>query len=369
MLNGRYSDGRTAMIPYYRLLRLERTATSEEIKRAYHQLARKYHPDHHDGHPKAEDRFRLIAEAYGVLSDPDKRKNYDRFGAAGLVRAGSNGGMAEKMGRLVSELGTILESRINKGPKRGKDRRISLEVSLEEVLTGTQRTIAVLVRAVCSECNGSRVRDGAQLESCHVCAGKGRVRGSRPLPFNELCVFCEGMGSLAILTCAECDGVGEQDSTSSHSIDVPAGVQDGRCLVLRGYGEPGHQGGDDGDLFVEIRLHKDEWRTRDGLDIHCIVPIRLNEAVYGGEIEVPTLDGKTVRVIIPKGVQSGKIMRLKGRGLSLDDSKTSGDMFIQLRVEVPILMKEGKKALDQLEKVSTYPKSDTYTQAMKKRLE
>jgi len=357
------------MIPYYRLLGLDRSATSEEIKRAYHLLARKYHPDHHDGHPKAEERFRLIAEAYGVLSDAEKRKNYDRFGAAGLVRAGSNGGVAEKVGRLVSELGNILESRINKGPKRGKDRRIPLEVSLEEVCTGAKRTIEVPVRVACAECNGSCVQDGAQLESCHVCAGKGRVRGSRPLPFNEICVFCDGMGKLAIQTCVECDGTGQQNGTLSHSIDVPAGVQDGRCLVLRGYGEPGQQGGDDGDVFVEIRLPEDEWRTRDGLDIHCIVPIRLSEAVHGGEVDVPTLDGNTVRVKIPKGVQSGKTMRLKGRGLSLVDSKKSGDMFIQLRAEVPILPKEADKALDQLEKIGTYPQSDTYRRAMKKRLE
>lgn len=357
------------MIPYYRMLGVNRTAESEAIKKAYHQLARKYHPDHHNGHPKAQDRFRLIAEAYGVLSDPEKRKNYDRFGAAGLVRTGSDGGMAEKMGRLVSELGTMLEARIKKGPKRGQDRRVSLEITLEEVFTGATKEISVPARIVCEECKGARIQTGGTLETCHVCDGKGRVRGSRPLPFNEPCIFCDAQGSVAIQTCTECDGSGEQDSVKAHSVEVPPVVQDGRCLVLRGYGESGQEGGDDGDLFVEIHVCDDPWRTREGLDIHSTVPIQLSEAIHGGEIDVPTLDGRTIRVKIPQGVQSGKTMRLKGRGLVLSDSKKSGDLFIHLRVEVPKVSKKGQQSLDQLEKDSAYQQCDAYRQAMKKRLE
>jgi len=357
------------MIPYYRLLGVSRTADAVSIKRAYRELARRYHPDHHDGNPIAEDRFRLIAEAYSILSDEEQRKNYDRFGVAGLQTVGPDTGMVGKVGRLVTELGTILESRMRRGPRRGKDQRIPLDITLEQACMGAKRTIEFPVVESCSKCAGCGAEPNTTTESCHVCEGKGVVRASWPLPVNEPCLFCAACGTVALHPCASCDGLGKQDGVLQFDVDVPRGVTDGRCLVVRGQGEPGLNGGESGDLFIEIRIVADPWRVKSGLDITCSVPISLEEAVFGGELDVPILEGGTICVRIPKASGNGRTLRLRNRGALNSDGSRRGDMFIQLQVEVPIFSSKGREIVQLLEKESTYPERNRYRDDMTKRAE
>ena len=348
---------------------MSRTAAASEIKRAYRELARRYHPDHHGGNPIAQERFRLIAEAYSILSDPAQRKNYDRFGAAGLATVHSDNGMAGKVGRLVTELGAILESRMKRGPRRGKDQRVSLKVSLETACLGGKRTVDFPVSEACQNCRGTGAQPKTVREPCHVCDGKGNVRASWPLPVNEPCLFCAASGIVALYPCSDCNGHGKQDGMVQFEVDVPAGVTDGRCLVIRGQGEPGQNGGEAGDLFIEIQVKPDPWRKKSGLDVTCTVPISLNEAVFGGELDVPTLDGGTVCVRIPKSSRNGRVLRLRGRGAKSVDGNRSGDLYIQLTVEVPKLSPKGQKLVKTLEKESTYSERAEYDAYMKKRQE
>jgi len=348
------------LLNYYRLLGVEEGAGQEEIKRAYRRLAQKYHPDHNDGHPIAEQRFRLIAEAYHVLSDDDKRSAYNRYGEQALVQGGTRTGVVGGVERFVSSLGNLIEERMKRQPQRGHDCRIDINLTLKEACLGTTTDVEIARRVTCANCNGSRAMPGSSVESCHVCDGRGEIRRSSLIPLTDPCVFCDAVGRIAVKPCVECEGEGETTSPQPVSVDVPAMVESGRRLVLRSYGEPGLNGGRDGDLFIAIQVTEHALLTRDGRDLHCNVPIRLSEAVIGSTVQVPMLEGDPIRIKIPSGAHNGQILVLKGRGLNPPGSKT-GDYYVHLELEIPTIDPEkAATALKRLEKVADYPRREQF---------
>jgi molecular chaperone DnaJ len=348
------------LLNYYRLLGVEEDAGQADIKSAYRRLARKFHPDHNEGHPTAERRFRLIAEAYQVLSDEEKRATYDRYGEQALVQGSTRSGVVGGVERFVSSLGTLIEERMKRQPQRGDDCRMDVNIDLGESCFGTSVEVEVLRRITCPTCNGNRGMPGSPAETCHVCQGQGQLRRSSLIPLSDPCVFCEGLGRVAIQPCAECDGDGEITSPQPISVEVPAMVENGRRLVLRGYGESGINGGDDGDLFIAIQVASHPLLTRDVRDLHCTVPIRLSEATLGSTVLVPILNGAPVRIKVPSGAQNGQTLILKGRGLEPPGNK-AGDYYVHLEIEMPkIEQKKAQAALEALEKVASYPRRDQY---------
>ena len=351
---------------YYRVLGVERTAPQNEIKKAYHRLARKFHPDTNGGHPLAEQRFRLIAEAYTVLGDDEQRRAYDRFGQGALVRGGSKPGVIGGMERLVSTLGTIVETRLRRAPRRGKDRRTAVTVSLSEACLGVRTSVEVPVRERCPACRGSRAAAGTRPEPCHVCEGSGETRRDSLLSAAEPCVFCQGLGLVAVTPCPACDGVGEVSGARLVPVEVPPAVDPGRRLVLRGFGEPGENGGEPGDLFVEVKVTPHPLLVRDGWDLHCTLPLTLREAVEGAEVSVPALEGAPVRVRVPSGARSGQILRLRGRGVPRPTG--AGDLLLRLEIETPtIASAEARDALARLDATSRHPLREAYERELGRR--
>ena len=353
------------MAYYYRLLGVDRTAGPSEIKKAYHRLARKFHPDTNGGHPLAEQRFRLIAEAYTVLGDDEQRRAYDRFGPTALVRGGNRPGVIGGMERLVSSLGGIVEARLRRAPRRGKDRRTAVTVTLAEACNGVRAFVDVPFRERCGVCNGTRATPGTVAEACHVCNGTGEARRDSVLAASEPCVFCQGQGVVAIRPCVACDGSGEATVSRRVPVDVPPAVEPGRRLVLRGFGENGENGGDVGDLFVEIKIEPHALLVREGWDLLCTIPLTLREAIEGAEVSVPTLSGAPVRVRVPAGVRSGHTLRLRGRGVPRQTG--AGDLLLRLELETPVLAtREAHAALAELDRTARHPLREAYERELEK---
>ena len=354
------------MLHYYRLLNVHESAAPVEIKRSYRLLAQKFHPDLNEGHPLAEQRFRLIAEAYSVLADSTKRQNYDQYGPSSLTTAGPAAGVAGSVGRLVSGLGSLIEARLKRTPKQGKDSTVKLPLSLCEAGLGTTKTIEVPSSQRCPTCTGNGRAPGTQKEQCHVCKGEGELRRRAILPLSDPCVFCQGDGEVAINPCADCQGLGQVSTTTQIEIEVPIAVETGRCLVLRGRGEPGQHGGPAGDLYVEIQIQKHQLLTKQGKDLHIDLPITIQEAINGAERDVLGLKGKLIRIRIPAGTSSGKVLRLRKRGIRAHDNAEPGDLMVHVKIETPRL-KKGKqtaKLLEQLEKMADHPERDAYEKTL-----
>jgi molecular chaperone DnaJ len=355
---------------YYRLLGVPEGADPSAIKGAYRNLARQYHPDHNNGHPLSERRFRLIAEAYDVLSDDEKRLKYDRFGASALTRRGSEPGLVGNVQRLVTNIEQALESRMRQVRKRGEDRRVVLDVSLDQAVLGASRAVQVRRRTRCDRCQSTGAEPGTSLESCHVCTGQGRIKtGSGLLAVENVCPFCESKGRIAPSPCSGCEGIGELERVLDLPVQVPVGAQPGRRLVLRGYGEPGQAGGDAGDLFVELSVKPHALLQRDGSDLRCSVPISVAEAVVGGEATVPVLEGGTVTVRVPPRTRSGQTLRIRGRGCP-GSTGERGDLLVKLEVETPVV--DTAVALDlliRLEQVSFHPERAEFRAALRRHLE
>ncbi len=350
------------MATYYQSRGVPGSASQAEIKSAYRQLARKFHPDHNEGHPLAEQRFRLLAEAWEVLQNDATRQKYDRFGDAALVKRGrpDKGGVVGGVERFVSNLERIVEARLKQVPRRGEDRRRVLEVSLEDAVYGARLPVEVTRRERCGDCRGQGAAGGTGLETCHVCDGKGRFKRGTLLRAIEACQFCQGAGTIALTPCVPCQGLGEHDVTRELTAEVPVGVEAGRRLVLRGYGTPGTNGAPAGDLFLEISVRAHRVLTRDGYDLRCTVPIRLLEAVRGGTVTVPLLRGERVTIRIPKRSSSGQTLRLKGRGAPKPDG-SAGDLLARVEIETPELAsKEALALLEQLDAVSRHPKREAW---------
>jgi molecular chaperone DnaJ len=328
---------------YYEVLGVARNADESELKKAYRKLALQHHPDRNPEDPAAEERFKEASEAYAVLSDPEKRRAYDRFGFQGVGAApggfpdfGDLGSFGDVFNDLFGDLfgGRAGGRRQGRG-QRGADLRYNLEIELADVLEGLEAQIKIPKMRSCEACRGSGARAGTSPELCSRCRGSGQVvlqqgffRISRP------CDACGGAGEVVRERCPECRGAGRTEGLQSVKVRVPPGVDEGTRLRLTGEGEAGIAGGPPGDLYVVIAMKPHPFFTREGRDLHCEVPISLTQAALGAEIEVPTLEGK-VEQRVPEGTQSGKVFRLRGKGLPSLRSAARGDQHLHIFVEVP----------------------------------
>jgi molecular chaperone DnaJ len=344
---------------YYEVLGVSRTASADEIKKAYRRLAMKHHPDRNKDDASAGAKFKEAKEAYDVLSDADKRATYDRFGHDGLrASAGGPGGAggfsAEGFGDIFGDVfGDIFGGGRQRGGAqvfRGADLGYELRLDLETAVSGDTATIEVPTQVTCERCDGSGAKKGTEPVTCSTCAGAGQVRMQQGFfSIQQTCPACKGAGTTIGDPCERCHGRGRVRKTKTLSVKVPAGVDDGDRIRLSGEGEAGRNGGPPGDLYVEIRVKPHKIFARDGADLSCEVPISIGTATLGGEVELPTLDGH-VSLKVPAGTQSGKVFRLRGKGVTTVRDARKGDLFAKVAVETPVnLSAEQQDLLRQFE--------------------
>lgn len=337
---------------YYQVLSVARNASEEEIKKAYRRLAMKYHPDRNPGDAEAENKFKEAKEAYEVLSDPRKRAAYDQFGHAGLdaARGGGPGfNPADAFGDIFGDVfGDIFgggRRGSRAGPYRGADLRYELTLDLEQAVFGTTAEIEFPTVVDCATCGGSGAEPGSQPKSCGTCGGAGQVRVSQGFfTVQQTCPRCKGRGSIITRPCKSCGGQGRTREMRRLSVKVPAGVDSGDRIRLPGEGEAGRQGGPRGDLYVEIAVREHPIFEREGSHLSCEVPIGFATAALGGSVEVPTLDGH-VTLKIPPETQSGRVFRLREKGVKPVRGGPTGDLFCRVVVETPVNLTEEQKEL------------------------
>ncbi len=326
---------------YYEVLGLNREATADELKKAYRQMALRYHPDKNPGDDEAERRFKEAAEAYEVLSDPAKRQRYDRYGHAGMDGAGvHNFRSAEDIMSAFSEIfgdglfGGMFTQR-RRGPRPGQDLLMRLEIDLLEAARGATKPIELTRQEICDECQGSGARKGTSPVTCDYCRGQGQVVQSRGFfQVATTCPACGGDGKRIVDPCPKCKGSGKTLSNAHLKVDIPSGVDTGMWLQLRNQGEPGDPGAPRGNLRIQIQVRPHRFFERRGNDLICQVPISFPQAALGADIEVPTLDG-TERLMIPRGLQSGEILKMKGRGMPDLNGRGRGDLLVEAAIETP----------------------------------
>ncbi len=331
---------------YYEILGVSRDATESELKKAYRQLALQYHPDRNPGDKRAEERFKELSEAYSVLSDPEKRAQYDRFGT---VEAGvdlSDLGFGSLFDDLLEGFFGAPHHRERRSRgRRGEDLRYDLEISLEEAATGLETKVQIPRFEVCEVCKGSGLEPGTRREVCPTCQGRGQVRFSQGfLTVARPCPRCGGEGEVLRHPCKGCRGEGRQRRERLLKIRIPAGVDDGSQLRLPGEGAAGSQGGPPGDLYVVIRVRPHEFFVRRGNDLYCELPLTFPQLVLGADVEVPVLGG-TAKLKVPPGTQPGEILRLKGKGMPDLDGRARGDTCYQAVLEVPTTLTAKQRQL------------------------
>jgi molecular chaperone DnaJ len=342
---------------YYEILGVPKNASDEEIKKAYRKLAMKYHPDRNEGDKNAEAKFKEAKEAYEMLSDAQKRAAYDQFGHAGVdpnMRGGFGGPGAEGFGGFAEAFGDIFGDifgggRAGAGGRRqvyrGADLSYAMEVTLEEAAAGKEAQIRIPSWESCETCHGSGAKPGTQAKTCTTCNGAGVVQMRQGFfSVQQTCPHCRGTGKIIPEPCPTCHGQGRLKKQKTLEVKIPAGIDDGMRIRSAGNGEPGTNGGPPGDLYIEIRIRKHDVFTRDGDDLHCVVPITVTRAALGGEIEVPTLQGKAV-IEIPEGTQAGKQFRLRGKGIKGVRSSYPGDLYCHIAVETPVRLTEHQRKL------------------------
>ncbi|MGO4851898.1 molecular chaperone DnaJ [Phaeovulum sp. W22_SRMD_FR3] len=360
---------------FYDVLGVARGASADEIKKGYRAKAKELHPDRNQDNPEAEAQFKEANEAYDVLKDPEKKAAYDRYGHAafeggmGASAGGARGGYgAAGQGDFASAFSDVFEDLFGdfmggRGPggagggrsraQRGSDLRYNLRVTLEEAFAGIQKTIVVPGSAACTACNGSGAEGGAEPTTCPTCSGMGKVRAqSGFFTVERTCPTCNGAGQVVKNPCRSCAGAGRIEKDRSLSVNIPAGVETGTRIRLAGEGEAGMRGGPAGDLYIFIEVKDHAIFQRDGVTLFCRVPVSMAAAALGGEVEVPTIDGGRSRVKIPTGSQSGRQMRLRGKGMPALRGGGGGDMVIELAVETPVnLTTRQKELLREFEKI------------------
>jgi molecular chaperone DnaJ len=361
---------------FYEILGVSRSASADELKRAYRKLAMQYHPDRNPGDRNAEQKFKDLNEAYDVLKDDQKRAAYDRYGHAAFEQGrggpgdfGFGGGFSGGFADIFDEMfGEFMGGRRGgqNGPTRGNDLRYNLEIALEESFRGKQTTIRVPTLALCDACKGSGAEAGTTPVSCPACRGRGRIRRQQGFfTIEQTCPSCQGAGRVIEKPCKACGGQGRVRREKTLSVNIPAGVEDGTRIRLAGEGEIGVRGGAPGDLYIFVSVAPHAIFQRDGAHIHCRVPLPITTAALGGAIEVPTVDGSRARVTVPPGTQTGHQFRLKGKGMTVLRSTARGDMFIEAVVETPVnLTKRQQELLREFEKAGesqrTHPESEGF---------
>jgi molecular chaperone DnaJ len=376
-----------AKADYYQVLGVDKNASPDEIKRAYRRMAIKYHPDKNPGNKEAEAKFKKCAEAYEVLSDPEKRKQYDQYGHEGLRGTGMHDfsrmnvedifsmfGFDDFFGSIFGGAGGGGGRRGGRraGPLRGYDLETSVELTLDEVAHGTEKTIEFTRQDRCPECGGSGAAPGSQPTRCPLCGGSGQVaKGGGFFQMVSTCPQCQGTGQVVKNPCPNCGGSGRVPKKRTVTIRIPAGVHEGQGIRVAGEGEPGRDGGPNGDLYCYVRIQPHEFLERDGNDLVAVVPISFTQAALGATIDVPTLDG-TRQLKIPPGTQYGSLFRIRGQGLPDVRTGRTGDELIQVTIETPTNLNARQEELlrefAQTENKSVSPKSKSFFERLKRHL-
>jgi molecular chaperone DnaJ len=340
---------------FYEVLGVNRDATEDEIKKAYRKLAMKHHPDRNPDNPKAEDHFKEAKEAYEILSDAQKRAAYDQYGHAGVDPQaggfgpggpGNMGGFADAFSDIFGDIfGGGRGGGGRGGVYRGADLRYNLEISLEDAARGSETRIRIPTMEQCESCAGSGARKGTEPKTCPTCQGHGQVRMQQGFfSIQQTCPKCHGSGRFVADPCQTCHGAGRVKQHKTLSVKIPAGVDEGDRIRLSGEGEHGVGGGPAGDLYVQIHIKPHQVFQRDHDDLHCEMPVSFTIAALGGEIEIPTLDG-LAKIKIPAETQSGKVFRLRGKGIKGVRSHGHGDLMCHVVVETPVSLTERQKEL------------------------
>lgn len=360
---------------YYEVLGVSKTATQDELKKAYRKLARKYHPDLNKDNPEAAEKFKECNEAYSVLSDEQKRAQYDQFGPEAFENGGMGGGPgAGGFGGFGGFGGSGMEDIFdmffggqgrggrsnNAGPQRGADLRYDMEITFEEAAFGVEKEISLKRAERCEHCHGEGAEPGSKVETCPECHGSGYVRFTQNTMFGQMvnerpCSRCHGEGKIISNPCKECGGSGTVKKTKKLKVKIPAGVDNGSRLRVGGEGEVGLKGGPSGDLYVYLYVKPHKFFERDGTTVLCEVPINIVQATLGAEIKVPTLDGQ-VTMKVPEGTQPGKVMRLKGKGIPSLRGGGRGDQLVRMKVVVPTKLNDKQK--DALQKFADISKDN-----------
>jgi molecular chaperone DnaJ len=371
---------------YYETLGVSKGASADEIKKAYRAKAKELHPDRNADNPDAEAQFKEANEAYEVLKDANKKAAYDRYGHAAFENGMGGGGghpgggfrgqrdFASAFSDVFDDLFGDFMGRGGQGGSRtraarGNDLRYNLRISLEEAYAGLQKTINVPSAVSCTSCKGTGAEGGSEPVTCPTCSGMGKVRAQQGFfTVERTCPTCNGMGQTIKNPCKTCHGAGRVEKERSLSVNIPAGVETGTRIRLAGEGEAGMRGGPTGDLYIFIEVSEHRLFQRDGTNLYCRVPVSMVDAALGGDIEVPTIDGGRSRVKIPEGSQSGRQMRLRGKGMPALRGGSHGDMFIELSVETPVkLTGKQKELLREFDKLSAEnnPQSSSFFSAVK----
>jgi molecular chaperone DnaJ len=362
---------------FYEILGVAKTATTDEIKKAYRKVAMQFHPDRNPGDKAAEEKFKEAAEAYEILSDADKKAQYDRYGHAGVSgqgRGGYSGGGGMNMEDIFSQFGDVFGEDLfgnifgggQRGSGRGQQRsrgirgsnlRIKLKLTYEEIAKGVTKNIKVKKHVACSTCSGSGAKDKGSVQTCNSCGGSGQVRRVQNTFLGQMqtvttCPTCNGEGTTVTAKCGSCKGEGRVYGEETVSIDIPAGVQEGMQMNVSGKGNAGERGGQAGDLIILIEEESHKELYREGLNVAYELHISFTDAAFGTQVEVPTIDGRA-KIKIPAGTQSGKIFRLKGKGFPAVNSYEKGDQLIQVNIWTPQHLSSEEKAM--LEKLSHSP--------------
>ena len=361
---------------YYDVLGVPKGSEADAIKKAYRTKAKELHPDRNSDNPNAESQFKEVNEAYEVLKDADKKAAYDRYGHAAFEGGGGQGFGGGDFSSAFSDVFDDLFGDFMGGGRggrkqqsRGSDLRYNLSISLEEAFAGLQKTINIPSAVTCGSCNGTGAAGGSSPTTCPTCSGLGKVRATQGFfTVERSCPTCSGVGQIIKNPCSSCGGQGTQKKDKALSVNVPPGVETGTRIRLAGEGETAPRGGVSGDLYIFIEVSKHKIFERDGLNLFCRVPVSMAKASLGGEVEVPTIDGGRSRVRIPAGSQSGRQMRLKGKGMPAIKTNQKGDMFIEMAVETPVnLTTKQKELLQEFEELSedNNPETNSFFSSVK----
>lgn len=343
---------------YYEILGVGKSASDDDIKKAYRKAAKESHPDLHPNDKSAEERFKEVNEAYEVLSDENKRARYDQFGHEAANMGGGPGGFGgggfggaqgfDSIFDFFFNGGNPAQQRRN-GPERGASLRYDLTISFEEAAFGCKKEFKFNRNEQCEACSGSGARAGTQAKTCSTCNGAGQVKVTSQSLFGQIvnmrtCSTCGGSGKIIADKCPKCGGQGQIRVMRTATVNIPAGVDNGQIITMSGQGEPGLRGGPSGDLHVYITVRAHRMFKRDGYNLHCEVPVSFSQAALGGEIDVPTLEG-SIKHNLPEGTQNDTVVRLRGQGVQVLRGNGRGDLFIKVRVEVPKRLSDKQKDL------------------------